>query len=218
MIQQPKAFLFDFDGVVVDSFEAHYGAWKRAFFELFQEEILPFPKKTHAGKSPMEIAAYFCDAIGKKEKAPLLFDTKATLLHTSTTPPKLLPGVNELTRSLQEQSIPYGIASNATKKFIANSIQQLGLDFSIFFGVEDYKLPKPNPEPYQMLASALGISESDFGTIIVFEDSITGITAVKKAGMIPVGIQTQHQEHVLKAAGCAYSFPTLLEAHNALFG
>ena len=32
----PKAILFDFDGVVVDSFDAHYGAWKLAFFELFK--------------------------------------------------------------------------------------------------------------------------------------------------------------------------------------
>ena len=211
---QPKAVLFDFDGVVVDSFEAHYGAWKQAFFELFQEEIAPFPAATHAGRSPMEIAAYFCDVIGKKEEAHSLFKAKGAVLHANTTPPKLLPGVKKLTQSLKQQDIPYGIASNATKKFIGNSIKQLALDFSVYFGVEDYKLPKPNPEPYQMLAKALGISETHFDTVIVFEDSITGITAVKKAGMIPVGIQTQHPKHVLKAAGCHYSFPTLLEAHS----
>lgn len=212
---QPKAVLFDFDGVVVDSFEAHYGAWKNAFYQLFQKEIAPFPS-SYAGKSPIEIAAYFCRVIGEEQEATTLFETKGDLLHTSTTPPKLLPGVKEITKALRQQGIPFGIASNATKKFIGNSIQQLELDFEVYFGVEDYKLPKPHPEPYQILAKALGIKENNFDTVMVFEDSITGITAVKKAGMIPIGIQTQHPEDTLQEAGCLYSFPTLLEAHVAL--
>ena len=33
----PKAILFDFDGVIVDSFDAHYEAWKSAFFKLFNK-------------------------------------------------------------------------------------------------------------------------------------------------------------------------------------
>ena len=40
----PKGFLFDFDGVIVDSFESHYSAWASAFKELFNTEIAPFPK------------------------------------------------------------------------------------------------------------------------------------------------------------------------------
>ena len=209
---QPIAVLFDFDGVVVDSFDAHYGAWKQAFQNLFNQDILPFPEETHAGRAPIEIAAYFCEAIGKPQEAHALFEAKGTLLHKGNTPPKLLPGVQELTRILKSKGIPYGIASNATKEFIANSIKQLEIDYPIFFGVEDYKLPKPNPEPYQMLAKKLGITESNFHKVIVFEDSITGITAVKNAEMIPIGIRTQHQDSVLKEAGCFKSFPTLLEA------
>ncbi len=58
----PKGFLFDFDGVVVHSFESHGAAWSSAFKELFNQDIPPFPK-SYAGKSPMIIAAYFCSVI-----------------------------------------------------------------------------------------------------------------------------------------------------------
>ena len=64
---KPKGFLFDFDGVIVDSFESHYSAWTSAFKELFDKDITPFPK-THAGKSPMIIAEYFCSVIGEEKR------------------------------------------------------------------------------------------------------------------------------------------------------
>jgi len=212
MINPPKAILFDFDGVVVDSFEVHYGAWKQAFTQLFDQDILPFPKDTHSGKSPMLIASYFCEAIGQSSKTSDLFQRKGELLHSSTIPPKLLPGVPEITGFLTSKALPFGIASNATRAFIKNSIQQLHLEFDTYFGIEDYKNPKPHPEPYQLLASALGISASAYKDVIVFEDSITGIKAVCAAGMKAIGITTQYTAQELLEAGCTRTFPSLLEA------
>ena len=43
--QLPKGFLFDFDGVVVNSFASHRAAWSSAFKELFQTELPAFPKE-----------------------------------------------------------------------------------------------------------------------------------------------------------------------------
>lgn len=209
----PKAVLFDFDGVVVDSFKAHYGAWGDAFYSLFQTGISPFPSQTHAGKSPILIAEYFCDQIGKKNEAQSLHDLKGELLHKGTIIPDLLPGVHEVQKLIAAKGIPYGIASNATKQFLTNSIAQLSIDFTIYFGVEDYDFPKPHPEAYIKLAKALKVAEEDFKNTWVFEDSLTGTTAAKKAGMIPIGILTQYTEAELKAAGSELVFPTLYEAY-----
>ena len=66
-MKYPKAILFDFDGVIVDSFDAHYEAWKSAFFKLFNTQIPDFPHHTHTGKSPMLIAKYFCEKINKAD-------------------------------------------------------------------------------------------------------------------------------------------------------
>jgi beta-phosphoglucomutase len=214
-MELPKGFLFDFDGVVVDSFKSHYSAWTSAFKELFNAEIAPFPK-SHAGKSPMIIAEYFCSVISKEAQTEELFFLKDKHLDVNFTVPKLLPGVIEFTSFLSEEKIPYGIASNATRQFLKNSIQHLNLNFTTVFGVEDYEKPKPSPEAYITLAKALGFKEEDFKDIWIFEDSLTGTKAAKLAGMIPIGITTQYNEDELKEAGSILVFPTLLEAYEYL--
>jgi len=67
-----------------------------------------------------------------------------------------------------------------------------------------------------MLANALGFTKEDYKDIWVFEDSLTGTTAAKLAGMHPVGILTQYPEEELKKAGSKMVFPTLLEAYQYL--
>ena len=212
-MELPKGFLFDFDGVVVDSFESHYSAWSSAFKELFNKEIAPFPK-SHSGKSPMIIAEYFCSVIGEEKRTEELFFLKDTHLDKHFKVPKLLPGVREFTAFLTKEKIPYGIASNATKQFLKNSVYHLKLDFTTVFGVQDYVKPKPAPEAYILLAETLGFKEVDFKYIWIFEDSLTGTKAAKLAGMIPIGIMTQYSEEELKKAGSILVFPTLLEAYN----
>ena len=211
----PKGFLFDFDGVIVDSFESHYSAWTSAFKELFDKDITPFPKM-HAGKSPMIIAEYFCSVIGEEKRTKELFLLKDEHIKTHFKVPNLLPGVREFTSLLSEEKIPYGIASNATKLFLKNSIHHLNLNFTTVFGVQDYVKPKPAPEAYILLAETLGFKESDFKDIWVFEDSLTGTKAAKAAGMVAIGITTQYSEEELKEAGSVLVFPTLLEAYEYL--
>lgn len=211
----PKGFLFDFDGVIVDSFESHYTAWTSAFKELFNKNISPFPS-SYAGKSPMKIAEYFCKDIGKEEQTEALYFLKDNHIKTKFTVPKLLPGVHEFTDFLSDKNIPYGIASNATKQFLKNSILHLNLNFNTVFGLEDYEKPKPHPEAYIKLAKALGLKEEELKEIWVFEDSLTGTKAAKDAGMIPIGILTQYSEKELREAGSEFVYPTLLEAYNFL--
>ena len=67
-----------------------------------------------------------------------------------------------------------------------------------------------------MLANALGFTKEDYKDIWVFEDSLTGTTAAKLAGMHPVGILTQYSEEELREAGSKMVFPTLLEAYQYL--
>ncbi|MCL7764419.1 HAD family phosphatase [Polaribacter sp. Z014] len=211
----PKGFLFDFDGVIVDSFESHYSAWTSAFKELFNQEIAPFPK-FNAGKSPMIIAEYFCAVIGKEAQTEELYFLKDEHIKTRFKVPKLLPGVREFTTLLTKEKIPYGIASNATKQFLKNSVYHLDLNFTTVFGVQDYVKPKPAPEAYILLAETLGFKEEDFKDIWVFEDSLTGTKAAKAAGMVAIGITTQYTEEELKEAGSILVFPTLLEAFHYL--
>ena len=96
----------------------------------------------------MIIAEYFCCVIGEEKRTEELFLLKDKHLDKYFKVPKLLPGVREFTSFLSEEKIPYGIASNATKQFLKNSIHHLNLNFTTVFGVQDYVKPKPAPEAY----------------------------------------------------------------------
>ncbi|MEO9571225.1 MAG: HAD family phosphatase [Polaribacter sp.] len=214
-MELPKGFLFDFDGVIVDSFNSHYSAWSSAFRELFHTEIAPFPKHL-SGKSPMIIAEYFCSVIGKEKQTADLYHLKDDHLDKYFTVPKLLPGIREITQFLSEEKIPYGIASNATKQFLKNSIHHLDLNFTTVFGLQDYIKPKPAPEAYISLAKALDFKEEEFKNLWVFEDSLTGTNAAKLAGMKPIGITTNYSVEELKAVGSILTYPSVLDAYQYL--
>ncbi len=216
MIMKPNALLFDFDGVVVNSFRAHGDAWASAFEQLFNTSLPQLKHEQYAGKSPVLIAQLFADVQGAGDKAEDLLTLKKQLLNESSIVPTLLPGVHEIQKFAVAQHIPYGIASNANRQYVKNSIDQLGLDFEIYFGYEDYTYPKPHPEAYITLATRLGIAPSDFKNSWVFEDSLVGISAAREANMHPVGILTQYTEAQLLEAGAKLTFPTLREAHLAL--
>lgn len=206
-----KGVLFDFDGVVVDSSEAHFNAWSAAFYDLFEQKITYFPKNCE-GKSPMHIAKSFVDIVNAPDRAEELYHKKESVLNQSKTPPKLMRGAKLWELYLSNNNIPYGIASNATKQFLLNSVNQLDLNFKTIFGFEDYDKPKPAPEAYIKLATALGFKQNEFSDLLVFEDSCTGISAAKEAGMKPMGILTSHSKEQLLDAGSLNVYTNLADA------
>ena len=206
----PKAVLFDFDGVVVNSFKTHGAAWASAFKEIFNKDICPFPHETHAGKAPALIAEYFAEFGGDIKKASILNTLKQAHLLKTTTPPDLLPGAMEIQQFLAQNNIPHGIASNAYTSFVENSVKQTGIGFKVCMGVDLFTKPKPSPIPYLTLAETLGVKKEDFNKTIIFEDSLTGIKAAAQTGMVAVGVLTQYSEKELLANGAVKVFPTLL--------
>lgn len=211
IFKKPKALLFDFDGVVVDSKAVHLNAWRSAFEVLFAKEIADFPE-SYIGRSPMQIAHFFAKTGGKEHRAVELFTLKDQHIIENKKLPDLLPGIVALQKWAVSHQIPYGIASNATRRFLKKSISGLSLDFPVYFGFEDYQHPKPDPEAYLLLAAVLGITSADLNHCWVFEDSLVGLTAAKKAGLFPVGILTEYTEKELRTAGAQLVFPTCKEA------
>ncbi len=211
----PKGALFDFDGVVVDSKSTHYAAWASAYRQLFQAEICPFPDHLE-GSHPQKIAAYFAKNAGHPESAQQLHDLKLEHLLLIQQENILLPGVHEITQLLQLKNTPYGIASNASKGFVENTINQQDINFYIFTGNEDYNYPKPHPEAYISLAEKLGFELVDFPSLWVFEDSLTGLKAAVDAGMKAIGIATKLDKTILLENGASLAFDDLLEAYEFL--
>lgn len=209
MAKQPAGFIFDFDGVVVDSIGAHLQAWSFAMNSLFEKEIQQ-PSRL-IGHSTVTIGMMLAQEAGQPEKAPELVSLKRKALESRQSIVDALPGAEDLFRRLAEGTIPWGIASNANRAFIERTLAGLGLTVPVVCAVEDVRNPKPAPDVFLLCAQRLGISPTEHKRTLVFEDSVHGIHAVVKAGMFPVGITSQHDSGQLTSAGAKVTCASLAD-------
>lgn len=212
----PKAVLFDFDGVIVDSKATHQEAWKSAALEMWGNDPGVYPTEL-SGQSPFNIARYFSTLNKDEAGTEKYMNLKRDHLGKQEQPAPLLPGVNALLTHLDKYTIPFGIASNAPQSFVIRTAQMHNLPVKHMFGYENYRHPKPNPEPYLLLAKTLQISPVDYSKCIIFEDSKTGLQAAAATGMTVVGLKTAYDETILRAAGADYVVQDLEEALRRFF-
>ena len=185
-----KAFIFDFDGVVVDTEKYHYLSWCQSAahvgYNLGWEEYLPLKSTGNT-----EITQYICDHSGKEvsdELFQIMRNTKLTsfdALVENLSEKDVLPGIRDFLTWLNGQGVKTAVASSSnTSSGLAKRF-----DLAKHFGVVidgNMKLPrKPAPDTFLLAAKMLGVEPKD---CIVFEDSLAGIEAAVNAGMPVVAV------------------------------
>ena len=202
--------LFDFDGVVVDSLSVHISAWEMAVQELFGSQIAS--ARRLAGRSTMAIAQILASENKRPDLASSLADRKRQILTQQGNAVPLLPGFREFAAHLSAHHRPWGIASNAPREFIRKTLAHHGIDARFVFGIDDVQRGKPAPDVFLLCAKACGIQVLEHNSTLVFEDSTHGLQAAQTAGMIPVGVTTQHDAETLRNAGAKLICKDLSEA------
>lgn len=215
MNMEVKGVLFDFDGVIVDSMQSHLTAWNLAHRKIFNEDIDKDTLNSLKGRSSQAISHILCKNQHALQKAEILRKSKYQILDQNRNLLSLLPGYVEMSDKLIKRNIPFGIISNAPKKFLLNTMKSLQISAPFYFGFEDFPRPKPAPDPYLLGARTLGLSFPEYPSILVFEDSIHGIKAAQSAFTFPIGISTSHQKEELQEAGAKLVFKDLKEALNS---
>lgn len=209
-----KAVIFDMDGVLIDTFEAHRKGFdvvmrRRYGFGVGREEFLGY-----FGMDPRDITAGLLKAHGVSEMPDfnLFYAEKQREFRRMTEEGVIvLPGVRELLEKLRKENFRIALASSTTLKSIIPLMEKTGLKgyFQAFTGMEDTKKAKPEPEVYLKAAEKLGVPPADCWVI---EDSLPGIEAGRKAGMRVVGVQTgMRSERELLGAGADFVVKTLEE-------
>ena len=177
-----KAVIFDMDGVIVDSeplhFEAHKKALEKFGIELSLEDYMDFGVAQGDDNLYEKAAQKFDIKIDKEEISKLkkriyreIFDQKA----------ELRVGVLELIKILCKK-YDLAIASSGTKDVVNHVVERFSLGdyFKVIVTGDDVERVKPYPDIYIKASQLLYASENE---CIALEDSETGVSAAKSAGI-----------------------------------
>ncbi|NRA64299.1 MAG: HAD family hydrolase [Pseudobacteriovorax sp.] len=203
-------FLFDFDGVLADSEGIHLDAWKYAFEACFKRSCENNILSRQKGRSTEAIARNLCQYAEKPYERGTLIQAKLESLIALSADVPLYPGALELLNCLRTNKIPFGIVSNSPRKFLEACVSQKSIPCDFFLGLENYRNPKPHPEPYLLGAEKLQLANPEQkSNIVVCEDSPHGIRSAKSAGMMCIGVKTIQQEDILMKAGADFTVNTV---------
>src|SRR5690606_17660572 len=101
----------------------------------------------------------------------------------------LMPGAADLVNYLQLRKITMAVVTSSKREVANYHLERNGLRhfFKVVVSRSDVHQPKPNPEPYLRCVAQLGLEHKE---CLVLEDSVTGATAAKAAGLNCFGVQT----------------------------
>jgi beta-phosphoglucomutase len=195
-----QAFLFDLDGVIVDTAHFHYQAWRRLANEKLGFDISEEFNESLKGISRTESL----DRILAEGGVTLDETTKATYatlknqwyveLVNQMTPNDILPGIQQFLKETRAAGIKIGLGS--VSKNAKPILEHIGIVDAFDAIIDGTKISKGKPDPEVFLKGAeeLGVAP---GECVVFEDAVAGIESGRRAGMKTVGIG---QPNVLREA------------------
>ncbi|WP_166382232.1 MULTISPECIES: beta-phosphoglucomutase [unclassified Polaribacter] len=185
-----KGFIFDLDGVIVDTAKYHYLAWKKLAnhlgFEFTKEQNELF--KGVSRKRCLEILLQ----IGNRTATQEEFDTWMIEKNVdylkyieNMDASEILPDVPKVLAFLKKQNIP--IALGSASKNAQPILEKVGLlhYFDTIVDGNNVTKAKPDPEVFLLAAKQLGVNAAD---CVVFEDAVAGVEAANAAKMISIGI------------------------------
>lgn len=194
-----KAFIFDFDGVIVNS-ETYWQAIERSEYERLVPELKTYTGN-HMGMSANDIYEWlkrdFAPTLDKK----LFDDTVEKMAEKVYDNCTLTPGFMQFLEDIQLHTPHIAIGSSSNRAWILKTLTKYNLEkkISTLVTAEDVEIGygKPHPAIYLRISKQLGIEAKD---CIVLEDSKNGVIAGKAAGMYTIGItHLQNKQDVSSA-------------------
>ncbi len=210
-MQRPKAIIFDLDGVLTDTSEYHYKAWKR----LADEEGIPFTHQENdeylRGVSRRESLMYIIRGRNYSEaQIQEMMDRKNRYYNemiTSMSPQDLVAGGRDLLSEIRNAGIKVAIASGSKNCRLV--LEHLDI-MSYLDGIADgYSVVNSKPAP-DLFVYAAGLVQVPTPACLGVEDADAGIEAIKTAGMQALGIGPEERFHRADKV-----LPTLASLHLA---
>ncbi len=183
-----QGFIFDLDGVLVDTAEFHYRGWQR----LADEEGLPFDRQANEalrGISRREsLLLILKDRVLPEAKIQEMMERKNRYYVEyiqQVTPADMLPGALGLLKEIREAGLMCAIGS--ASKNTCTVVEKLGIEHLVDAISDGYSVtnPKPAPDLFLHAASQLGLPAQQ---CVVVEDAAAGVEAAIAGGFHSVGL------------------------------
>jgi HAD superfamily hydrolase (TIGR01509 family) len=176
--------LFDFDGVIADT-EGQYARYFEHLATVYPPSV-PDLAASVRGVTLPDILERFFHYYPEETKREIAAGVRQFELEMEY---RFIPGAGEFTRVLKERGYKLGLVTSSQEGKMRVALDKLGLQetFDVVVTAARVTRGKPDPECYLLAAAELGATP---GECVVFEDSIAGITAGKRAGMKVVGLAT----------------------------
>lgn len=202
---EPRAVIFDMDGVIIDSHPAHQKAWRlflRSIGKEVSEQELTFILDGHKRN---DILRHFLGELPEAELAHY-GEVKDDFFRRSSLEVKPVPGILQFLLHLRCEGILLGLATSASASRSFSTLDRMRIRhyFNAIVTAADVSQGKPDPAVYRLASARLKIEPEN---VLVFEDAVSGILAGKQAGLRCAGVACSPRAEELLAAGAEFVIP-----------
>ncbi len=190
------AVIFDMDGVIVDSNPAHKIALKsfceKYGYYLTEEQL----REKIYGRSNKDWIRNLFGDITKAQLQTYATEKETLFREIYAQDITALAGLRTFLEALEQHQIPKAIGTSAPPENVEFTLSKTNLEgfFSTIRNESHIKKGKPDPEIYLLVAKALGFAPE---RCLVFEDSLSGVEAARRAGCKVIGVSTTHSPEEL---------------------
>jgi HAD superfamily hydrolase (TIGR01509 family) len=194
-----EAIIWDMDGVLVDSGEAHFLAWRALLAERGRSITREQFEETFGMANPAILRRWLGEETPEALLAELGARKEELFRQKVRGHVRLLPGVREWLERGRRRGYRQAVASSGEMANIVALVAELGIGNYFDALISGAFLPRSKPDPaiFLQAAAALGATPA---TSLVIEDGIVGVEAAKRAGMRCVAVTTTHPAEKLAQA------------------
>jgi len=199
------AFVFDMDGVLLDSHPVHRLSWRELLREAGKEVSDAELDFVLEGTTRDEILCHFLGPLSPEQIAHYA-KQKDAIFQQKEDRVRTIAGLEEFLDLVEAAAIPMAVASSGSKARVERMLEKHGLSgrFTVVLTSDDVGVGKESPTIFLRVAEALHVRPCE---VVVLEDAIRAVKVVKKVGMKCIGIAAGTRGSDLLKAGADLVLP-----------
>ncbi len=185
-----QGFLFDLDGVIIDSEREYTRIWEKIGLE-FPTGIENFAYKIKGTTLEDILAKYYPDVEVRDRVRERLYEEEAAMKY------QYCAGAEALLKRLKSEGVPtalYTSSDSYKMSHLYRDIPEIRDYFNVIITGDNVTRSKPDPQGYLMAAEAIGVPIEDCAVV---EDSLQGVKAGRASGAFVIGVANTLPEDVL---------------------